>query len=296
MILQKTHHAKKHNHTSRCISPEAYEYIAGLECGWDFKLRDPKGFWVQYRHPAVYYVFCGIFIVSLPWIVSPLRRKKKPRGYDHDICNRSLRPESLSNEELIEAVSQAHRDSTEIVELLDEAGRRGLAEIVPIARKYVDDGEPFVAASAVAVLGELGDASDIPRLLALVDDVSDRYLLAAVLCAVVAIDVSRAEEVLGIADRDSDRDGFDNDYVAAAVMLQILDVLPDDSPELETRLLNWANDKRFDPSQRDRVFKRMAEVPRTKRIEDFFVDFTINDDGLYPELTKIVEDALRERG
>ena len=28
MILQKTHHAKKHNHTSRCISPEAYKTTA----------------------------------------------------------------------------------------------------------------------------------------------------------------------------------------------------------------------------------------------------------------------------
>ena len=27
MILQKTHHAKKHNHTSRCISPEAYDTV-----------------------------------------------------------------------------------------------------------------------------------------------------------------------------------------------------------------------------------------------------------------------------
>ena len=29
MILQKTHHAKKHNPTSRCISPEAYDLASG---------------------------------------------------------------------------------------------------------------------------------------------------------------------------------------------------------------------------------------------------------------------------
>ncbi len=54
------------------------EYIESLACDWDFKLQDPKGFWVQYRHPAVYCIFGGIFILSLPWIVQPLRRRKMP--------------------------------------------------------------------------------------------------------------------------------------------------------------------------------------------------------------------------
>ena len=37
MILQKTHHAKKHNHTSRCISPEAYGGAAILIGGCEAK-------------------------------------------------------------------------------------------------------------------------------------------------------------------------------------------------------------------------------------------------------------------
>ncbi len=191
-------------------------------------------------------------------------------------------------------MSQVHRDSTEIVELVDEAGRRRLAELVPIAREYVDDGDPFVSTSAVTVLGELGDAYDIPRLLAAVDNVLDHYFLAAVLCSVVTLDVSRADEVLEIAGRDYDRDGFDNDYVSAEVMTTILEVSPFDSPEFESRLFDWVNYRRLDPSQRARIFKRMAEVPRTDRIENFFVEFTVNDDGLYPDLTEIVRSVLNK--
>ncbi|NOX59983.1 MAG: hypothetical protein GXP29_14150 [Planctomycetes bacterium] len=80
----------------------------------------------------------------------------------------------------------------------------------------------------------------------------------------------------------------------ASVIASAAEALPDDFPDLEGRLLDWAIDARLSPIQRESVYRRLAACPRTQGIEDFLVEFCVRDEGAYPDLTEIVDEALRE--
>lgn len=214
---------------------------------------------------------------------------------DIDWCDQNVKAATLSDVEVVEAASRVHPYSTALIDLLDEACRRRLAAVVPIARKHVPHPDPFASTSAVGLLQDLGDASDVPMLLALVSDAIDHFHLAAILNAIVTLDPSRADYALVTASRGRDDEYFDDDYVMASVIVRLSKVLPNDSSGLERRLLDWAVDSRLSPTQRESVFRRLSAFPRTQRIEDFLVEFCVRDDGANPNLTNIVDDALHMR-
>ncbi len=81
--------------------------------------------------------------------------------HDIDWCDQNVKAATLSDQNVVEAASKVHPSSTALIDLLDEAGRRRLPAIVPIARENLGNQCPFASISAVAVLQELGDASDL---------------------------------------------------------------------------------------------------------------------------------------
>lgn len=154
------------------------------------------------------------------------------RWNDIDWCDQNVEADSLSDEEILDAASKVHPYSTALIELLDEAGRRRLDAIVPIARQHLTHPDPLVSTWAIGVLQDLGDGSDVPMLLNLVEDAVDHCHLAAILAAIVTLDPSRSEYALKTAGRGRDDEDFDNDYVMASVIVSLAKVLPDDSPGL----------------------------------------------------------------
>ena len=87
-------------------------------------------------------------------------------------------------------------------------------------------------------------------------------------------------------------ENFDNNFVRAALVSRLSQVLPDDFEGLEAHLLGWANDGRLSPNQRELVFLRLSIIPRSECVEDFFVQFYVHDKRDFPNLSKVVDDAL----
>ena len=210
---------------------------------------------------------------------------------DIDWCDRNIKPADMSDEEIVEAAGKVKCNCTALVELFDEAGKRRLAGVVPVARRHIHSADRFVATSAAYVLGGVGDPSDVELLAKATAKPTDVYHLAALLEAIVMGAPERGDWALQFAaDRPVRLEG---NFLSAAVIVALVHCLPDDAPGLEDRLLEWAADERLVPEQRYDVFYRLAAVPRTERIEDFFVAFYSSDDGDHPELTEIVNEALR---
>lgn len=208
-------------------------------------------------------------------------------------CDQHINASALTDGEILDALSKVHPYSMALGKLLDEAASRKLAAALPNARRCLDHSDPSIAGSAAAVIQQFGDASDVAPLLERAESPHDHYELAAMLEAIVALEPALEEKVLAIAGRRHDDRYFDDDYATAAIVTYLSTVLPEDSPGLQHRLLNWAIDGRLSPVQRARVFQRLSRMPRTQAIEDFFVAFCVNDDGRKPDLRKIVDDALR---
>ena len=213
---------------------------------------------------------------------------------DVDWCDRNVKPILLSDDDIIKAARKVNPYSTAVITLFAEACRRRLAAIVPMARQQLDSVEPSIATSAAEVLQEMGDASDVSLLLDVVEDAIDRYHLAAILEAIVTLDPARSEYALEAAGRwRCDRFSVGN-YVLASVIARVSEVVRDDWPNLEDRLLDWASNSSLSPGDLEPVYRRLSALPRTERIEDFFVEFCVRDDGAQPNLKNIVHEALRD--
>ncbi len=218
---------------------------------------------------------------------------KRQRWEDIDWCDQNVKAAELSDSELIDAAAQVHPYSTALGDLLEEGRKRGLRALAPIARQHLDHVDPIVATAAAGVLQDLGDATDVERLIAVVPGAIDHFHLAAILDAIVTLDGSMSDFALDAAVTQSERENFDSDYVYASVITRLSESLPMDSPNLEKRLFGWATDSRPSVEQKERIYRRIAALPRSKDVESFFIKFCINDDGSYPNLTTIVNDALR---
>jgi hypothetical protein len=217
-------------------------------------------------------------------------------GGDIDWWDRNVKARMLSDADVVKAAAKVNPHSTALVELFREARWRGLREILPVARRHLDPSDVDVAIAAAFAVRDFGDASDVPRLISMVDRWDYDRVRAAVLDAIVTLDPGKAEYALEVAGRRHDDDEFfDDDYVMASVLSRLAEVLPDDSPDLEGQLLAWAADSRLTPTQLESVYRRLAVLPRTPRVEEFFVDFCVRDDGANRELTRIVDEALREK-
>lgn|GEM_PF-6608036 len=218
---------------------------------------------------------------------------KRQRWGDIDWCDQNVKAAELSDSELIEVAAKVHPYSTALGDLLEAGRKRGLRSIAPIARQHLDHIDPSFAIAAASVLQDLGDATDVERLVDVVPAAIDHFHLAAILDAIVTLDGSMADVALRAAVVQPEREDFDSDYVYASVITRLSESLPMDSPKLEQSLFGWANDSRLSVVQKERIYRRIAALPRSKGVEDFFVDYCINDDGSNPNLTTIVNDALR---
>ncbi|MBN1489085.1 MAG: hypothetical protein JXA69_04140, partial [Phycisphaerae bacterium] len=220
------------------------------------------------------------------WFQRWTDRLRQPRWDDIDWCDQYINASALTDGKILDALSKVHPYSTALGRLLDEAASRKLAAALPSARRRLDHSDPSIAGSAAAVIQEFGDASDVAPLLERAESPADHYELAAMLQAIVTLEPALEAKVLALAARNHDDRYFDDDYAMAAVITHLSESLPDDSPGLQQRLLDWAVDARLSPVQRARVFERLARMPRTQAIEDFFVAFCVNDDGRKPDLRK----------
>jgi hypothetical protein len=213
---------------------------------------------------------------------------------DIDWCDRHVRPAEMSDAEVLEALPKVRMNCTAVEELLEEVARRKLRAALPTARAYLAHFCPTAATRAAAVVELFGDGSDVPALRALTEKPYNHEQSAEALCAIVTLDPARADEVLARAERGEEREYFDNDYVTAAVMTCVAKVLPAESPGLEARLLAWADDPRLAVEQREVIYRRLAALPRTPRIADFFVAYCVRDERTTPTLAWIVDGALGE--
>jgi hypothetical protein len=211
---------------------------------------------------------------------------QEKRWDDLEWCNHQIKPEALSDEELREALQHVHPEATVRGWLLYEASNRCFPEAAALARAHLHHPDGLVHTAASKLLGAHGDASDLPALLAMVDDHRGFAHLSVVLEAIVRLDPSRTDFALEIADR------LPVDWVSM-VRESLALVLPDDFPNLEERLLEWAADERVHVGTRLEICRRLVLLPWSERIEAGLRELQAMDDGSERELTKLVSEALR---
>ena len=160
-----------------------------------------------------------------------------------------------------------------------------------LARNLLLSMDIDIRMEALYILGNRGKKEDLNDLLEFVnlninDEIelmlrSDIYYRAALLEAIIKIEPKKSDLVTQILDKELEP------YIINSVLRVALFSIP------ENVLIKWSNIPKLNESKAE-IFNKLMSLPRTKNIEDFFVNFLINDDGLYPDLTVIANNALEK--
>lgn len=208
-----------------------------------------------------------------------------------------IRPEDMTNDKLLAALDPPYEYSYTLNELMAEANRRGMGECVRHARKFVDDKwDTWLQAECLYAISKWGNKTDLPQVWDIARDSRDYFALAAALNAIISLDPAQYREALALATAYRGFEPYDKtseSYVISCTLESIARNVSDAESGLEGLLIEWAAQTALIPVSRAAIFRRLANMPRTARIEQFFIDYYLANDLSYPELMQITNDALR---
>lgn len=209
----------------------------------------------------------------------------------------ALQPEDMTNGELLAVIGSPRENSHLLFELMAEANRRGLGASVDFARRYVDDHwNTWLQDQCLYSIRTWGNKDDVALLRSVARETNDYIVLAGALKAIISLEPAQYRNALAEATTFRGLEYYseaDRSYVIGSAIESIADNVPDSDSGLEELLLEWTARTTILPASRSAIFRRLARMPRTARIEQFFIDYYLANDLSYPELMQIKNDALR---
>ena len=95
-------------------------------------------------------------------------------------------------------------------------------------------------------------------------------------------------EVLDLAVKESDGDRINT------ALRSIISCVPTGEAELQSCLTYWVEKREAMPNTRVALFRRLAELPWSEELEDFFVRCQVDDDKNDAAISEAIDQALRQ--
>ncbi len=183
----------------------------------------------------------------------------------------------------------------QLVDLLLEMWRRGLPGLDDYAmRLYASDRgtwdyEESLYEALMIICGHREEPDEIDNWLALVACGFEERILDALMAVRLRQDPHFGRATLARADSDA---GRRRDFELDTAVRCFARNAPADSAAECEHLMQLARDARLKTQTRLVVFERLAALPRTTALTDFFVQCAIDDDGAEPPITQLIDAAL----
>lgn len=165
-----------------------------------------------------------------------------------------------------------------------------MARNCPFVEPYIYDLDLRILCAKL--IGDLGDKEDVKDLLKMIhldkkdstefEIRSNRYYRAALLEAIVKLEPKSSLKIQKILDKELEP------YIVATVISLPTFIISEED------LIRWFNIKELKEA-RNEIMNKLATLPRTTKIEEFFIDFLINDEADNHELTKIANEVLNSK-
>lgn len=203
--------------------------------------------------------------------------------------------ETMTDAELVAALRRIDPLAPNLSDLLVEMWKRGVREAERYGRKLMAgniDGNlnRHPDTRLYDVLEVMGGRFDGPS------DAQDWITLASgyeqrirdTLMAIGARNNPRiGYEVLELAERTGDLDSINE------ALRSIVGSVSANDAGLRDCLMHWAKSLQAMPSTKVAILRRLAELPWTQDLEDFFVQCDVEDDGSDASVTETINEALR---
>ena len=194
-------------------------------------------------------------------------------------------PESLSDDCLVRLISELEPTSEAFLYVVSEASSRSLQSACDAIQPLFRHGAIYVYGLVELFTSFWGKPLDGDDWEWLVRGY-DRRVLAGLFRQTQRLSATADSELMRTIESEDDGSVIDD------LLFVLASSGPLNSRETEAFLLRWVCDRRLAPVTRRCIFNRLASMPRTKSIDDFFTQFLIDDDKAYPELTSIASKAL----
>ena len=116
----------------------------------------------------------------------------------------------------------------------------------------------------------------------------EQRILDTLMIIAVRRDLRMGYEVLDLAEQQGDYN------VISKALLSVVRSVPVSESNLSECLMRWAQDRAVMPNTRVAVFRRLSELPRSEKVEDFVIRCHIEDDGGDAAVTDAINDVFKQ--